>query len=117
MEDFGYRLKMIREESHLTQQQLADYSGISRSNIGTWERGRSVPLPDGLIALADALNCSIDYLLGRESEAGIISIKNDNRRNLLAEELNEVYIKLNSFYKGMLVGYARTLLKEQQERA
>lgn len=110
-------IKALRNERGLTQVQLADGIGVRQSVISAWEIGKSQPLPDGLVALASFFSCSVDYILGREDESGIITIKNDNRRFLLAEELNEVYIKLNSFYKGMLVGYARTLLKEQQERA
>ncbi len=110
-------IKALRNERGLTQMQLANGIGVRQSVISAWEIGKSQPLPDGLIALASFFSCSVDYILGREDEGGVISMKNDNRRNLLAEELNEVYIKLNSFYKGMLVGYARTLLKEQQERA
>ena len=58
----------------MTQMQVAAKAGLSQSNINTWERGRSMPLPDGLIALADAFGCSVDYLLGRESEDGSVVI-------------------------------------------
>ena len=73
----GERLRILRKEQCITQQQLADQAGISRSNINTWESGKSLPLPDGLIALADCFGCSIDYLLGRESEEGMIVLKTD----------------------------------------
>lgn len=74
IEKFSEILKALRKERKLTQQELAERSGISRSNINTWESGKSLPLPDGLIALADAFGCSVDYLLGRESEDGSVVI-------------------------------------------
>lgn len=77
MLNFSATLKTLRKEHCLTQQELAEKSGISRSNINTWESGKSLPLPDGLIALADAFGCSVDYLLGRESEEGVIVVSGD----------------------------------------
>lgn len=72
MINFGDRLKTLRKNSGMTQMQVAEKTGLSQSNINTWERNRSLPLPDGLIALANCFDCSVDYLLGRESEDGAI---------------------------------------------
>ena len=74
MAKFSVILKTLRKEHNFTQQELADKSGISRSNINNWENDKSLPLPNGLIALADAFGCTVDYLLGRESEDGSIVI-------------------------------------------
>ncbi len=113
MEDFASKLVTLRKNAGLTQMQLSALSGLSQSNINTWERGRSMPLPDGLIALADALNCTIDYLLGRESEDGIITIKNEYEKSEL-EKINE---QLDSVHKSILLGYATALLQEQKRLA
>lgn len=75
---FSQRLRELRKEHGLTQQELAEKAGLSRSSINTWESSRSLPLPDGLCALANALECSVDYLLGREQE-----YSTDETRNLL----------------------------------
>ena len=42
-------------------------TGISPGNISDWKSGRSAPKADTLIKIADYLNCSVDYLLGRET--------------------------------------------------
>lgn len=89
MLNFSATLKTLRKEHRLTQQELADKSGISRSNINTWELGKSLPLPDGLIALADAFGCSVDYLLGRESEEGVIVVA----ENFDLSEMEKTLIK------------------------
>ena len=44
---------------------LSKATGISTGNIGDWKKGRSAPSASALIVLADCLDCSIDYLLGR----------------------------------------------------
>ena len=107
----GERLRILRNEQGITQQQLADRAGISRSNINTWESGKSLPLPDGLIALADCFGCSIDYLLGRESEDGMIVLKTDQYSDD-EQEFIKLYRRLSNrqkfaalnFVKGMLAG-------------
>lgn len=59
------RIKDLREDSDLTQTQLASYLHLSQRGYSHYESGsRKIPL-DFLIALADFYNVSIDYLLGR----------------------------------------------------
>lgn len=45
--------------------ELSKKTGISSGNISDWKSGRSKPKPEALIKIAEALDCSIDYLLGR----------------------------------------------------
>ncbi len=117
MSNFSLNLSKELREKEVSQLTLAKHLHVTQQAISNWAKGVTEPNIDTLIKIGDFFLCSVDYLLGRESEDGIITIRDDNSHTLLSEELNEVYIKLNSFYKGMLVGYARTLLKEQQERA
>lgn len=44
---------------------LSKATGISTGNISDWKNGKSVPSASALIVLADYLECSVDYLLGR----------------------------------------------------
>lgn len=62
--DFGYRLKSLRLERHMTQQELADAIGASTVGVRNWEKGARKPTMDMLLALGRALNISIDTLLG-----------------------------------------------------
>lgn len=116
--DFGKRLRLIRKEHDLTQQELADKAGLSRSSINTWESSRSLPLPDGLCALADALECSTDYLLGREQEDGMIVI--DNSSNALSDveqHIIEVFRMLTNRNKIKVVGYVDGIYAGQSQGA
>ena len=53
------------QKLNLTAKKLSDATGISTGNIGDWKHGRSKPGADSLVVLADYLDCSVDYLLGR----------------------------------------------------
>ena len=57
------RIKDLREDNDLTQQQIADYLGIRQNTYSQYETGtRQVPT-DVLIALAKLYKTSTDYLL------------------------------------------------------
>ena len=58
------RIKDIREDHDLTQQQLADYLHIRQNTYSQYETGhRQIPV-EVLIALASFYQTSVDYLLG-----------------------------------------------------
>ena len=62
------RLKDLREDRDLKQQQVADYLGITRSAYSNYETGsREIPLAV-LMKAADFYQVSVDYLLGRTDE-------------------------------------------------
>lgn len=60
------RLRQSRDEKGLTQQELADATGISIAQIQRYEdeEGTVMPSVDKLGALAKALDKSADYLMG-----------------------------------------------------
>ena len=64
MADFKDRLREIRKEKGLTQQELGDAIGLHGMSISGYERGVKKPSFEALDNLAEALNVSIDYLLG-----------------------------------------------------
>lgn len=65
---FGANLKKIRQDSNLTQEDLARKINTSRSNIANYENNKNMPSVDILEKLSEALNCSVDYLLGKSQE-------------------------------------------------
>ena len=76
--DFGLRLREPREKKRLSQQQLADWLGLTRSSISNYENNTQTPPADTLVRLADIYGVSVDYLLG---------VKNDRKRVLVIEGL------------------------------
>lgn len=66
-ETFGERLRRLREAKKLTQDRLAELSGVGRGAIAMLETGKSgQPDSDNLMALAAALEVPPAELLGRE---------------------------------------------------
>ena len=61
--EFGARLKQLRQEKRLTQQELADQLGVSNKSVSRWESG-GYPDIATLAPLAKALGVSVDELLG-----------------------------------------------------
>ena len=59
----GSRIKTLREQQGLTQTDLADKIGVNRSSIGKFESDKNLPSLATTIKLANALHCTIDYLL------------------------------------------------------
>ena len=60
---FGKRCKILRQKKGLTQQQVADALGISRSAYAYYEIGGSEPSPSVLWQLAQYFQVSADSLL------------------------------------------------------
>ncbi len=72
MSGFPYIFRKIREQSGLTQQQLADKLGISRSAVGMYEKGEREPNFETLELIADTFNVDMNYLLGKKPTTEII---------------------------------------------
>ncbi|HFR3654686.1 TPA: helix-turn-helix transcriptional regulator [Streptococcus suis] len=60
------RLKELRKEKKLTQQELADIAKVSKRTYIYWENGESQIKPDKAQALADHFGVSVGHLLGFE---------------------------------------------------
>lgn len=58
------RLKELRKEKKLTQEELAGEIGVSKITILRWENGERQIKPDKAQALADHFGVSVGYLLG-----------------------------------------------------
>ena len=70
-EAFSANLKTLRELRKLTQSELGSRSRMGGASISHFETGQRSPSLDSLVKLADALNVTVDTLLGRAPvEAG-----------------------------------------------
>ena len=63
--EFRDMLVKARKEKGYNQEELAERIGVSRQAVSKWETGDAQPALAQLIALADALNISLDVLCGR----------------------------------------------------
>lgn len=62
---FAQVFNNLLNERGLSNYQISKDTGISDSLIGYWRQGKRVPQADNLAKIADYLDCSVDYLLGR----------------------------------------------------
>lgn len=71
MVDFGSVIKKLRLDEGMTQQQLADRLGVTKSVVSYYELHERYPSPDVLIRLARIFHVTTDYLLGLEHKESI----------------------------------------------
>lgn len=62
----GERLKQLRKERKLTQEQLGNKINVTKVSISGYENGNRSPDTDTLEKLADFFGVTTDYLLGRD---------------------------------------------------
>lgn len=85
----------LLKEKNISQKELSDSTGISTGNISDWKSGRSMPSADKLNILANELNCSVDYLIGRTDFS-------EEENQLICHNLSEYLNTLKTPFK--LVG-------------
>lgn len=68
---FGNRLRHLLEEKNISQAHFADRIGITRSRMNNYIMQRSEPDCATLIRIANALDTTIDFLLGRTEHQGL----------------------------------------------
>lgn len=69
--DFGNRLKELRVQSGMTQKQLAEKIGVTKSVISFYELRERTPSPEVLVKLAVEFKVTSDYLLGIEKRKSL----------------------------------------------
>ncbi|AJW76948.1 repressor [Marinitoga sp. 1197] len=62
------RLKKLRQDKGLTQEELAKKLNITRKSISAYETGRATPSPEMLKVIAEFFNVTTDYLLGIDED-------------------------------------------------
>ena len=59
----GKRIKEIRIENKLSQNQFGNMLSVSQDTISLWETGKSLPTAESIILMCEKFNVSADYLL------------------------------------------------------
>lgn len=54
----AHRLRVLRAERQMSQEELSKASGVAISSIGAYERAEAVPLLETACKLVDALGCT-----------------------------------------------------------
>ncbi len=94
---FKDRLKAARREAGLTQEQLVTLAECAPITLSKLETGANKPTFEILVALADALNVSPNYLAGWE-ETGNRDLRNNpvlvDRLSLAAAPLSDEWLEI-----------------------
>ena len=62
---FQERLRAVMKEQKITHQKMIETMPVSSSVLYKWVSGKSLPNAETLIRIANFLECSVDYLIGR----------------------------------------------------
>ena len=65
-EKVAQRIKEIRVENKLNQSNFGKSISVSQDTISLWEKGKSLPNTEFIIAICNKYKISADYLLGLE---------------------------------------------------
>ncbi|HZK37478.1 MAG TPA: helix-turn-helix transcriptional regulator [Clostridia bacterium] len=83
---FSYRLKQLREDLGITQDELAKMLNLTQSTIAYYESGRKMPTLENAIVITKIFNTSLDYLVGISNCQTFENIK-ENRISYYANKL------------------------------
>lgn len=61
--NIGGKIQARRKAMGLSQEDLAQLTGVSRQSVTKWETGQSAPDLDRLVEVSDVLGVSLDFLL------------------------------------------------------
>ncbi len=61
---FGERLRALRREREIGQNELAGALGLSNASVSYWETGKQIPSAEAVYKLARFFGVTADYLLG-----------------------------------------------------
>ena len=65
---FTERFRENLQKQNISAYKIAKDTGISQGLMAEYNRGDKIPTIKNLLKIADYLNCSVDYLLGRTDE-------------------------------------------------
>ena len=78
MSTLGSRLLELRKQKGFTQEQLAEKLNVTNQSVSKWEKDINAPDITLLDALADLLETSVDYLLGRGENKSVVTTAQKN---------------------------------------
>ena len=115
---FGERLRALRRQAGLTQQDVATKLSIHRTAYTKYETSGVMPDPMGLVVLAEVFGVTVDYLVGHDHSAEA-EISADGRvaMNLTLEEqqLVQIYRQLTYQEQQVLVEQAQRAFKNRKK--
>lgn len=88
------RIKDLREDNDMTQDELAQKLGVSKRTLLRYESGESEPSISVLIALSLLFNVSIDYIVGSKDNEAIETNDIVSDLNIIIDKIEKIKRKL-----------------------
>lgn len=109
---FGQRLKELRTEKRMTQDDLGKVMNVSKASISLYEKNERTPDQATLIKTADYFDVSLDFLLGRSDKR--------HYYDLSEKETTDIAEQAEKMLKGMDTGaavnfYGEPMTDEQKQ--
>ena len=106
------RFKEIRIKRNITQVDLAKQIDVKQETISAYESGKAFPSAETLIKIADYLNTSTDYLLGRIDDDSPLSGFNIKEMNPKTYKMLNNFIMLKDKEKDDVLWYSEVIRKK-----
>lgn len=103
------RIKKIRKEFDLTQQEFADRIGIARGNVGAYEVGKNAPSDAVISLICREFNINEGWLRTGQGNMRIKQTRNEQMAKLTKQLLNEE----EDSFKNCLISVLANLTEEQ----
>ncbi len=108
--NFKKRLRELINENSINYNTLSKQTGIPVTTLSNYINRNSSPSAVQLEILADFFECSVDYLIGRENDLGVVNIvDNNDNLNQKERELVDNYRKLDTFEQNTVITQIKAL--------
>ena len=104
--DIGTRIRAARRDRGLTQDELADQVGVSRSAVAQWETGRTGQVTGNLSRIAGVLEVNVEYLMYGDDKRAMGEVRQGDELALL-----RLYRECDPDDRQMLLRTARRLAR------
>lgn len=111
------RIKKIRKELDLTQQEFAERIGIKRNTIATYESGRNEPIDAVISLICREFNVNIDWLKNGTGEMFIEMSKDEQIAKFVGEVLKDRPDSFKMRFMTMLAGLNESDWEFLEEKA
>ncbi|WP_024834033.1 helix-turn-helix domain-containing protein [Ruminiclostridium josui] len=105
----GVRIKNARENKCLTQEQLAEITGLSNNYISNIERNHSIPSLETLVKICNALDVTPDFLL-------VDSVFTYSSREYINDNIARLLAKCNDKNVRLISKFIELLISEQEPK-
>ena len=110
---YSGRIKYLRELADIKQKDLAESIGVTKATMSKYENDINIPSADILSKMADVLNTSTDYIVGRTNY--LRRYGNGKIDKYSTENLFDMILKLNTENRIRIYERVMTLWEQQAD--